>query len=672
MKIGLSSGQQAMLIINADLRLLFSELRELASPEEELYLGDEKGDFLMHPDEGATFGSDLGYGVRFEAGKTEARLMVEREVPTGQWPERVLFLRVKFPDAVWRATLEQSKQRGIWAIGWATFAGAVLALLIAWPFAHRLGSLSKALRLFDGTGEVPSQAFGDPRHDEIGVAIEQFREMAAKVSEYVEDLHRARHEAEEANAAKETFLAVMSHEIRTPMNAVVGLIRALEANDPPARQEPILNSLRSSTDNLMTLLNTALDFTRLQESVMSFAEEDFDAALVARDVVATLKPLAMTKNLVIDFEAPTSLPVQGDPVRLRQVMNNLLNNALKFTGEGSVCLSLTYEDGELVGRVRDTGPGICEKDRERIFTPFFTRETGLAASGAGLGLSVSKGILEQQGGSLFLESSSGSGACFVFTLPYRPGTIAGEETSDRAEASVRGFPEGLRLLYVEDTPSNQEVMSLTLEGTGMELRCVGTAGEAFTEFDKGRYDLVMVDLQLPDMSGAELARRLRERAPGLPIIAVTAQSSAVADGLLRDAGIREVILKPYAREQVIKTLSRVLPGDPAASLAVIHPNDPGKAARLGKMMAREFQESAEEIRMIEQAGTDEEKREVLRAVRHRLTTALALFPLERVEQAFTEVDSAGISDRSGFAELVAALEEAAELLSCDRRKGMAT
>ncbi|MEJ6581805.1 MAG: ATP-binding protein [Akkermansiaceae bacterium] len=668
-KIGTVPGRQMMLIINADLRLLFAELENLASPGSEIYLADEKGDFLMHPDEGATFASDLGHAVRFTDGGENGDLSEERRIPAGQWPRRSLMVRVALRDTAWRPQVEQSRWRGIWTTVIASLAGAGVALLIAWPFTRRLGRLAKALRRFDGKEELDAVALADAGQDEIGVAIQRFQEMAIKVGDHVEELQRAREDAEAAEAAKEKFLAVMSHEIRTPMNAVVGLIRVLEENDPLARQEPILRSLRSSTDNLMTLLNTALDYTRLQEGVIRYEAVDFDAAAVAREVIAALRALAMGRSLALELEAPVALTVRGDPVRLRQVMNNLLNNAIKFTGEGFVKLSLEWADDELQGRVMDTGPGIREEDRERIFSPFFSRVAGSdsTAPGAGLGLSVSREMIVQQGGSLELECPAAGGAEFVFRLPY-PRTTERLPVEGGGESAGWTFERNLRVLYAEDTPSNQEVMRLTLEGTGIGLSCAGTAGEALEIFKGGAFDLVMVDLQLPDRSGAELAGEIRRLSSGCPVIAVTAQSSAKTDDEVSAAGIGEVILKPYSKEEVLRVLARFCSPDLSGALGEIHPGDGVKAGKLAGLMAREFREAAEELRQVARVkGSGGELAKTCGAIRHRLVTALARFPLRRVDVAFERLtDTEGGVDPARIDEVLAALDEAA-----DRMGGLA-
>jgi len=653
--IGPEGGPRVMLIINADMRLLFSELRNLASPDANIYLSDGKGDFLMNPNEEAVFASDLGHDVTVNKGHWRGEIYATREVSTRLWPGRQLDLRVALADETWRPVLEKAGVRGLWTTVLAVLGGAIVALVIAWFFSRRLGRLTKALRRFDGRDDGVV-IMSDPRRDEIGVAIRRFEEMATKVRQHVEELHRARESAEEAEAAKEHFLAVMSHEIRTPMNAVVGLVRALEANDPTPRQKPILASLQSSTSNLMTLLNTALDYTRLHEGAVRYEVSEFDAAELAREVTDALKPLAMSKNLKMVVEIPGVLRVRGDAVRLRQVLNNLLNNALKFTEEGFVKLVLKYARGTLEGTVSDSGPGIAGSECDDIFEPFYSRGDG-SGGGAGLGLSVSREMIEQQKGTLTLECPPDGGAVFRFCLPYE---LADDQSKKEATAAGDGggFGKGRKILYVEDTISNQEVMEFTLDGTGFEMSYAGTGAEAMELSRSESFDLIMLDLQLPDITGTALARKLREEMPGVPMVLVTAQVSAAHDGRAQEAGIGSVLLKPYTKEAVLTILKRSLEPDFSSELKSVHPGSPEKAARLAKSMAKEFREAAAELTSAHSAQIEE----VSAKQRHRLTAALSCFPLPKVEAAFDRLGTRKSDSQNEVAELVDSLNAAAEVL----------
>jgi two-component system, sensor histidine kinase len=664
-RIGTESSGQAMLVINADLRSLFNEVRELASPASEIRLANENGDFLMHPDPKAVFGSDLGHAVRFPVEEEVSELSLSESIPLGGWPARTATLMVSLPDEAWRPGLAQSSRRGIWATALAALSGASLAVLISLPFTRRLRRLSLALRQFDGTESAQPLTLPDPGKDEIGIAIDRFREMALKVREHVEALHAARHEAEEANAAKETFLAVMSHEIRTPMNAVVGLIRALENNHPAAHQQPILTSLRSSASNLMTLLNTALDYTRLREGAMRYASEIFDAATLGKEVADSLKPSALAKRLDLQVRVPASLMVQGDPVRLRQVLNNLLGNALKFTESGFVNLTLSHQDDQLICVVSDSGPGIRGEDKEKVFTPFFTFPESAAntAPGAGLGLSVSRQMIEQQGGCITLESQPGKGATFTVRLPYPERSTDSMPTIFPNSGSEPNVRHGLRILYVEDVPSNQEVMSLTLERTGCDLTCVDTATEALTLLGQRRFDLIMIDLQLPDMSGYELAAAIRASHPATPMIAVTAQSSDKAANRCLEVGMTDVVLKPYSAETLLGAISKQTDHSFAEELLSLHHDDPKRSRALAATMAEEFRAAAHELASLQANPDMDDSIQRIRDVQHKLKTAVARFRLVQLDEVLGQLTSSRDHRRERLQRALGLLETTANNLA---------
>lgn len=653
-KIEAFDGREVMLIINADLGLLFEELEKLAAPDVEVFLGDGKGDYLMHPDDGALFASDLGHEIRFSSQDAETEVVASRTLVSGRWPVREWRLEVAIPGKVWRPVLSKARARGWWGTVSAGLGGAMLGVLIASFLARRLGRLSRAMRRFDARGEEKVMV-ADKRRDEIGVAIERFEEMAGKVRQQVEDLRQARKNAEAAEAAKDHFLAVMSHEIRTPMNGIVGLVRALDSNDPLARQRPILKSLQSSTTHLMDLLNTALDYTRLHEGKLTFEEQVFDVAELAGEVFDAFRPEAMGRNLHLESELPHGLRVRGDAVRLRQVLNNLVSNALKFTIEGKVRLVMRYRKGMLIGEVSDTGSGVEPKDREGIFQPFFTRGEG-QSRGAGLGLSISRQLIEQQGGELVLQCPPEGGSVFRFELPY---PVQNQESEIKGSRPGReaDFGRGKSILYVEDTRSNQEVMSLTLDGLGLGLTCVETAAEGLDGCRNESFDLVMLDLQLPDRSGLDLAKELAGEFPDLPLVLVTAQVRAASDPVVKESGISEVILKPYTRDEILVVLERFLESGIPEALARVHPDAPEKRTRLAGLMAGELRQAAAELN----EASKDDLPDFLSKTRHRLTTALAIFPLESVDQSLKDL-VLDPSDPAALARLTTALKEAAQKL----------
>ena len=226
------------------------------------------------------------------------------------------------------------------------------------------------------------------------------------------------------------------------------------------------------------------------------------------------------------------------------------------------------------------------------------------------------------------------------------------------EKGDEDFGVGKRVLYVEDTISNQEVMELTLDGFGVDLICVETGEEAVEICRREEFDLILLDLQLPDTSGTALAKKLREEMPQIPMVLVTAQVSAASDGRAQEAGIEEVLLKPYTREAVVEILRNCFEEDFSAALKRIHPGDPAKAAKLATSMAREFREGASELNSAE----FDQLEEVSGRLRHRLTTALACFPLPKVEAAFDRLRAEEGRPKKEVEDLVASLNEAAGVL----------
>ena len=470
---------------------------------------------------------------------------------------------------------------------------------------------------------------------------------------------------------------MMTHEIRTPMNAVVGLIRALEANHPPAHQQPILASLQSSASHLMTLLNTALDHTRLREGAIQYACEVFDAANLVREVGQSFKPSALAKQLEFQMHGPDSLPVVGDPVRFRQVVDNLVGNAVKFTHHGFVRISLRHEGGFLECAVSDSGPGIKPEDHEKIFAPFASLAQGdnHVEPGAGLGLAVSKQLVEQQAGELSVESEYGKGATLTVKLPYReaPSTL-GEAQSGSAAVDRGRLRQGLRILYVEDVPSNQQVMALTLEGTGCDIVHVDTGSDALGVLGGQAFDLVLVDLQLPDIAGDDLTEMILSSHPHMPVIAVTAQSSARAAERCRAAGMRAVVLKPYTAEGLISVIAEHTPGVFAEELRALHPDNPERSRKLAATMAGELRAASRDLTNLHVQGSDREKCvSEFKRIQHQLKTAIARFQLDELGEALNQLVGANAPDNehSLLERVVRSLDQAAADLDRWSRPGQA-
>lgn len=638
--------REALVIINADLTSLFGEIQMMLSGANEVRLAAPNGDFLIHPDSNATFARDTGGSVFleteypgtsrfFSAGAVGEWLDGSGENSIGQdlvfaktvtlgWPERTLLIITSLPHEEFLGEIFKSGKRILTVTFLAAIAAALAALLVAAPLVNRLKALTEALKGYRMGNELvglPSEG-----EDEVGVVALHLREMAERVRSHVYKIENAHREAEQATRAKEEFLAVMSHEIRTPMNAVVGLIWALESNNPSPQQEPIIRSMRTAAENLMALLNTALDYTKLRAGHLEFAKVDFDVVELVNEVGQAYLPSAMAKGLALEVVvSENQLPVRGDPVRLRQILNNLVGNAVKFTQRGRISLFLKSIDHRVFLAVQDTGPGIADGERKAIFQKFeqVTATSHKGELGVGLGLAITRELVERQGGILELESELGQGSTFKVEIPFEPASaLLPNSVAIVKDNSV--FPDQPAILCVEDVDLNQLVLKTTLAGTGAVLTFADTGMEAISLMKNQNFDLVLLDLRLPDIGGIELARRLREIHPGLEMIAVTAQATETVSDESYEAGIRSVVLKPFNREVLISEIRKALASEPKNQYA-------GLAAVF-------LDEAANEL-ISASCASQELLVETVEKVRHRLTTTISVLNLEKVRDILERVDA---------------------------------
>lgn len=579
----------ALTVVNLDLRPLLGELAERHARGVTLILANAAGDYLLHPEEEKTFGTDLGRPDRFRGTEplpagTVPGLVWDTEFTAGNSQGPPLKLRAVCSSEEFSAGLASVRNRALGISFLAALGGAAVAAALGGWLARRLRSLGEAMTRYEAGQEA---LLADPvAEDEVGQLIGRFRHMASRVSEHVEKLAAARSEAEAATRARDDFLAMMSHEIRTPVNAIVGLLEALERNSPEARQRPILSSLQAASANLLSLVNQALDHSKIAAGRMEFDEADFSLRALVEDVALTHRPLASAKGVALSATVDPDLPsrLRGDAVRLAQILNNLVSNAVKFTDAGFIRIeaaagSAPASDPERIGlllAVSDSGMGIAEDMVGKVFSPFEQSAVSRRFGGSGLGLSIVQSLVELQGGKLSVDSEPGRGSTFSVWLPTLPAGAV--ETRPPAPQPASAL-SGLRLLYVEDTASNVEVMHLALEHTGAELHCAADAAAGLALLGQpGSFDLAMIDLQLPDMSGIDLARLIRARADAPPLLAVTAQVAAETRAACQAAGFAAVLAKPFSRALLHAEITRIVHPDRAVDLRLPTQPVPGLAA----------------------------------------------------------------------------------------------
>ncbi|MGY2134578.1 ATP-binding protein [Hymenobacter sp. HD11105] len=396
------------------------------------------------------------------------------------------------------------------------------------------------------------------------------RPYLLSISADVTDLKRAREAAEESTRAKEVFLANMSHEIRTPMNGIVGLARLLKKTAVTAEQADYLDLILANADNLLVVINDILDFAKIEAGRLDLETIPFDVAATVRGVTRSLALVAEAKGLELRSTLPAApLPVvAGDPVRLSQILVNLINNAIKFTHAGHVAVAVDWAAPPAAGSpvalrfsVTDTGIGIAPDQLEQVFQSFTqaSSTTTRLYGGTGLGLTISKHLVELQGGQIGVDSAPGQGSCFHFTLPYAPSSQAPALAADAPGHLPPGLLRGLRVLLVEDNDVNLLLACSLLQEWQVEL-AVATDGEQALRLARAApYDLILMDIQMPHLNGLEATAALR-RAPGpnqhTPIVALTANALKTDVDSYPHAGFTDWLVKPYHENNLYLVLVR--------------------------------------------------------------------------------------------------------------------
>ncbi|HEX8374470.1 MAG TPA: ATP-binding protein, partial [Geminicoccaceae bacterium] len=379
------------------------------------------------------------------------------------------------------------------------------------------------------------------------------------------EAEEARRQAEEAARAKADFLAAMSHEIRTPLTAVLGMADLLAAEELTGRQKGYVAAIRTSGRHLLSVVNDILDFSRIEAGRLELERVDFSVPGLLEEVRSLLAPQARERGLELRFELDEHSPPigVGDPTRLRQVLLNLVGNALKFTHEGGVAVAVSSRpEGEgrvrLLFEVRDTGIGMTPGQAAGLFQAFAQadRSTARRYGGTGLGLAISRRLVEAMGGAIGVESAPGAGSLFWFEAPFEVGDAA--VASERATfdpASVRP----LRLLLAEDIELNRDLLGDMLGRHGHEVVFAEDGAEAVERAAAGGFDVVLMDVQMPVVDGVEATRRIRALPPPagrVPIVAQTANVMASERERYLAAGMDGHVMKPVEWGDLFAALAR--------------------------------------------------------------------------------------------------------------------
>ena len=446
----------------------------------------------------------------------------------------------------------------------------LIAIIIARSVIHPISLLTESFNeLSKGNANAVVPVYDV--NDEVGAltkAAASFRDKNKEINnllehskELSENLVDAKRQAESANQAKSSFLASMSHEIRTPLNAIIGFINLLKKDEKNPKKLEYLTTVKNSSGSLLGVINDILDISKIEDGKLDIESINFDVHQQTDELIKFYTSTLDAKDVKLDLNIDSSVPkyLKSDPLRLKQIISNLISNAIKFSpADSTVTVELKYKDSQLLVSVSDEGIGISGEAKKRIFSAFEQAESSTTRSygGTGLGLTISKKLVELLGGEIKVESEIDKGSVFSF---YIDALESKEVIDDEMEDKEYRF-EG-HLLVAEDNKTNQMLIKILLDDMGVSYKVVDDGEEAVQAFLDEEFDLILMDINMPNMDGIEATKRIRNQNSErnrIPIIALTANAMKEDVKEYLEAGMNAHVSKPINNILLAKELSKFL------------------------------------------------------------------------------------------------------------------
>lgn len=420
--------------------------------------------------------------------------------------------------------------------------------------------------------EIRDEQLETYRHNLEDTVLQRTTELQAtnlELQQVIKELQKAKQTAELANRAKSQFLAKMSHEIRTPMIGIMGMAEQLTEAVLPESERRMALTVHKSGETLLSILNDVLDFSKIESGKLTLEEIPFSMQDVCEDVIAIFADQAHEKglDLVFHVNADCRGPFIGDPLRIKQILLNLVSNAVKFTSEGKVQLTANcnVDDGNIQLAVTDTGIGIPKEAHGKVFESFAQADNSMARNfgGSGLGLAIVRQLTQLMGGRYDLQSSPGQGSTFNIDLKLQSAKILispEQSTQTSTTCTVTEHPErNHHILLVEDNQTTQQLLRLILHKAGYSFDIQPNGILAIEALESSSYDLILMDCEMPDMDGVEATKRIRKAGNKTPIIALTAHVRTEEIDRCLQAGMNDCLNKPFRQQQLLDILDKWLP-----------------------------------------------------------------------------------------------------------------